>query len=114
MVYDPHKIFLKVTRQLEITPSISSTQLAKNLGIERHTMTKAVKNATGVTFREFRKGVLLKYAVSLLKDESNQTIKEVAFALGYRSQGSLCRFIRTATGRSAKELKMEKAEEIAS
>jgi len=90
-----------------MTPSISSTQLAKDLGIERHTMAKAIKNAAGVTFREFRKSVLLKRTASLLRDESNRTIKEVAFTVGYRSQGSLSRFIRTATGGSAKKLKME-------
>lgn len=42
MVYDLHNIFRRVNRQLEITPSISSTQLAKNLGIERHTIAKAI------------------------------------------------------------------------
>jgi transcriptional regulator GlxA family with amidase domain len=113
MVYDLHKIFLTATRRLEITPSISSTQLARNLGIGRQTMAKAIKNATGLTFSEFRRNVLLRRTADLLKDDANLTIKEVAFALGYRSQGSLSRFIRRTIGHSAKELKLE-VKEIAS
>lgn len=107
MAYDLHRIFLQVTRQIELAPSMSLTQLSNNLGIERHTIAKAIKNTTGLVFREFRASVLLEHACDFLKDESNRTIKEAAFALGYRSQGSLSRFIRTATGHSAKELKME-------
>lgn len=114
MVYDLHKIFMKATRQLELTPSISSTQLARNLGIGRQTLANAIKNATGLTFSEFRRSTLLRRTADLLKDDSNLTIKEAAFALGYRSQGSLSRFVRRATGRSAKELKLEKIKEIAS
>ena len=105
MVYDLHRIFLQVTRHIEMMPCISLMQLSNILGIERHTIAKAIKNATGLSFREFRNSVLLKHACDLLKDESNRTIKEVAFAVGYRSQGSLSRFIRIATGHSAKAVK---------
>lgn len=114
MVYDLRRIFLQVTRQLEMTPSMSLTQIADKLGIERHTIAKAIKDASGLAFREFRASVLLKRTYDLLKDESNRTIKEVAFALGYQSQGSLSRFVRTATGQSAKDLKMGKSERMAS
>lgn len=114
MVYDPNRIFLQVVRHLEMTPSISLKQLSINLGIERHTIEKAVKSSTGSTFREFRGKILLKLAYGLLTDQSNRTIKEVAFSLGYRSQGSFSRFIRIATGCSAKNLKTRKLEEIAS
>ena len=110
MAYDLHRLFLQVRQNLELTPSASLAQLSKNLGIERHTVEKAVKSATGLTFREFRNGVLLRRAQELLKDECNRTIKEVAFMLGYRSQGSLSRFIRIATGCSAKAIKMGKRE----
>lgn len=107
MVYDPHRIFLQVIQRLAVRPFTSLTQLADDLGIERHTIAKAVKSTTGLTFRDFRKIELLKHARSFLKHESNRTIKEVAFMLGYRSQGSLSRFVRTAAGCSAKQLKME-------
>lgn len=106
MVYDPRGIFLQVAQHLERMPSMTLTEICNNLGIERHTVQKAVRNATNVTFREFRNTILLKHAHRLLNGQSNLTIKEVAFILGYRSQGSLSRFIRTATGRSAKEFKI--------
>jgi AraC-like DNA-binding protein len=108
MVYDLHRIFLQVTQNIEMMPSISLMQLSNNLGIERHTIAKAIKNATGLSFRKFRTSVLLKHVRDLLKDESNRTIKEVAFAVGYRSQGSLSRFVRIATGHSAKAVKTGK------
>ena len=114
MVYDPHRIFLQVTYYLEMMPSMSLAQLSSNVGIERHTIEKAIKSSTGKTFRDFRTAVLLKHACGLLKDEFNRPIKEVAFALGYKSQGSFSRFIRAATGSSAKHLKTGKSEEIAS
>lgn len=104
MAYDLHKIFLQVNLHLETTPSISLTQVSNSLGIGRHTVEKAVKNVTGITFRELRSRALLKQASSLLKDHSNRSVKEVAFVLGYRSQGSLSRFIRMNTGYSAKKL----------
>lgn len=113
MAYDANRIFLQVVQQLEMTPSVSLAQLSSNLGIERHTIEKTVKNATGSTFREFRARALLKRACGLLTDQSNRSIKEVAFALGYRSQSSFSRFIRAATGYSAKELRTIKGEEIA-
>lgn len=113
MVYDLRGIFMQVARNLEIAPSMSLTQLSNALGIERHTVEKAVKHATAMTFREFRNGILLKHARGLLRDQSNRTIKEVAFMLGYRSQGSLSRFIRSATGYSAKEVKMGRLEHTA-
>lgn len=114
MAYDLQRIFMQVNQQLEITPAVSLIQLSTILHIERHTIAKTIKNSTGKTFREFRHDVLLKRAQGLLKDECNRTIKEVAFALGYRSQGSLSRFIRTATGHSGKKLRMRKGLEISS
>jgi AraC-like DNA-binding protein len=114
MAYDPQRILLQITRYLDMTPSISLTQLSNRLGIERHTIEKAVKKATGSTFRDLRTSALLKHAHRLLKDDSNRTVKEVAFALGYRSQGSLSRFIRITTGRSAKNLKTGISDEMAS
>jgi AraC-like DNA-binding protein len=114
MVYDLHRIFVQVARRLEMAPSISLRQVSESLGVERHTVEKAVKSATGVTFREFRRSILLKHAEGLLRDQPTRSIKEVAFVLGYRSQGSLSRFVRMATGSSAKELKIGKSEKLAS
>src|SRR5579864_1697365 len=111
MAYDLDWIFLQVEKHLEGTPSLSLTQLSTLIGVERHTLERAVKNVTAQTFRDFRNGILLKHARGLLRDEPHRTIKEVAFILGYRYQGSFSRFIRTETGGTAKQLKMAKLEE---
>lgn len=105
MAYDLSNIFSRIVHDLEMTPSVSLAQISRNLGVERHTVEKAIKATTGITFREFRANILLKHAEDLLKDRSNRTVKEVAFALGYRSQGSLSRFIRMATGRPTRSLR---------
>lgn len=107
MIYDPRWIFLEVMRCLEIEPSISLNQLSDNLGIERHTVEKAVRNATGINFRELRTSILLKRACDLLTDKSNLTVKEVAFILGYKWQGSFSRFLKRAMGCSPKEFKLQ-------
>ena len=111
-MYDLQRVFLQVKVLIEKGPSITLMDLSHKLGIERHTLEKAVRQCTGASFREFRAKVLLEHSRKLLKDQCNRSIKEVAFALGYRSQGSLSRFIRMSTGYSARHIRQESRDVI--
>jgi AraC-like DNA-binding protein len=105
MAYDLHGLFNRISHHLRRAPYLQLEEISQLVNVERHTIEKAVKTATGMTFREFRTSMLLEQAMRLLDDNPAQSIKEVAFTLGYNSQRSFCRFIRTAAGCSPKELR---------
>jgi|SwirhisoilCB1_FD_contig_123_50007_length_2721_multi_5_in_2_out_0_4 AraC-like DNA-binding protein len=108
MAYDLHGLFLRVNRQLRAVPGLSLEQLADAIKVERHTIEKCVRMVTGRTFRELRTNILLEQARDMLGSNPNQTIKEVAFQLGYRSQRSFSRFIKASAGCSPKEFRQMK------
>lgn len=108
MAYDLQGMFLRINRQLRASPGLSLEQLADSIKVERHTIEKAVKTVTGKTFRELRGDILLEHAKMLLGNNPNQSIKEVAFQLGYRSQRSFSRFIKASAGCSPKEFRQMK------
>jgi AraC-like DNA-binding protein len=105
MAYDLPGLFIKISRHLKTVPYLTLEDLSKQIRVERHTIEKAVKQATGRTFRETRNRILLEHAQGLLEMHPDRSIKEVAFELGYRSQRSFSRFIRTSVGCSPKEFR---------
>jgi transcriptional regulator GlxA family with amidase domain len=107
MAYDLNGLYTRIQRNLSSTPYMSLHELSVRLRVERHTIEKAVKKATSKTFREMRNLLLLEHARGLLDGNPNQSIKEVAFKLGYRSQRSFSRFIKSSLGCSPKELRAD-------
>jgi AraC-like DNA-binding protein len=105
VAYDLEGLFCRILTQLHSMPNIRLQDLSRRLRIERHTIEKAVKNLSGKTFREFRAQLLLQEATRLLGDNPAQSIKEVAFSLGYNSQRSFCRFIKSTAGCSPTQLR---------
>ena len=105
MAYDLHGLFGRINHHLRTDPYLQLDKLSERLSVERHTIEKAVKRATGKTFRQFRTGMLLERTIRIMAEHPNQSIKEVAFSLGYNSQRSVCRFIRAKTGYSPKEFR---------
>jgi two-component system response regulator YesN len=83
-------------------------ELSKSLRVERHTIERAIKRTTGNTFREFRARLLLEKAKRVLDEDPLQSIKEVAFILGYSSQRAFCRFTKANAGCSPTELRDKK------
>jgi transcriptional regulator GlxA family with amidase domain len=107
MAYNLQGLFLQILPYLRSRPYSTLDEVAERVHVERHTIEKAVKQSTGKTFRALRSELLLRHATGLLRTESNQSIKEIAFRLGYQSQRSFSRFIRTAAGRSPKEIRSQ-------
>jgi two-component system, response regulator YesN len=105
MAYNLPGLFSQILPYLRSRPYGTLDEIAAHIHVERHTIEKAVKQATGKTFRELRTELLLLHATGMLNAESNQSIKEIAFKLGYQSQRSFSRFIRTAAGCSPKEIR---------
>lgn len=105
MAYDLSGLYVRVQLHLKATPLLTLEELSARINVERHTIEKSVKQATGQTFRQVRNGLLLAHAKHLLDSHPNHSIKEVAFKLGYRSQRSFSRFMRSEAGCSPKEFR---------
>lgn len=98
MAYDMRGIFEVVRETLEKAPLTSLHQLSRNLTIERHTIEKAIRTESGESFRSFRRGIAFEIARDRLISCPDLSIKEVAYALGFRSSRTFSRFIRDTCG----------------
>jgi AraC-like DNA-binding protein len=107
LAYDLYALFLSVSRDLQSVPCPSLEELSQRLDVERHTLERAVRGATGTNFRDFRSRMRLEQAKNVLRTRPNQTIKEVAFSLGFHSPRAFCRFVKAASGCSPKEVRRQ-------
>lgn len=107
MAYLTQGVFEQVRAHLRIHPSNSLADVCRALHIERHTIERAVRRATGKCFRDFRREVLFRRARDLLRCEPGKSIKEIAFTLGFRSTRSFDRFIVATCGHTPTQLRKE-------
>ena len=70
------------------------------LNVERHSLERAFRLTIGMSWREARRNIMGEQAIKLLKTAGNLSVKEVAFAMGFGSQRSFGRFIKSRTGLS--------------
>ena len=75
---------------------VTLTEVAREVGVERHTVERVVRSIIGQSFRELQRNLLSERANLLL--EQGRAIKEIAFEVGYGSPQSFHRFIRRAQG----------------
>ena len=108
MPRDTYLLFNKIEHRIAADPSLSLRALSATFAIDRHIIEHAVREHAGFTFRELKKGARLKRALMLLSAERPRSfIKDVAPAVGL-TPNALSRFIRSATGCSATELRSSK------
>jgi sulfate adenylyltransferase len=77
---------------------LTLSEVARLVGVERHTVEKAVRSVTGQTFRQLQRSLLIERAKLLLAQ--GRSIKEVAFDLGFASPQSFHRFVRSTSGKT--------------
>src|SRR5439155_11925130 len=85
---------------LGASPRLPLGKLSENLGVERHTLEKAVHRIRRKSFRDYQNKRLLRKALILLAQEGNKSIKDIAMTIGYRTSEPFSRFIKTMTGRT--------------
>jgi AraC-like DNA-binding protein len=90
MGYNLIGIFGKVDARLSESPGTRLFQLEKELHTGRHTIENAVRQASGISFRDLQRRKLRAEALRLLS-LPDMSLKEIAAALGYRSFNSLSR-----------------------
>src|SRR5437879_9709486 len=107
MAYNHGIIVVRLQKLLAENIHIALVEASRALGIERHTIEKALKEKTGSSFRIYRQRILLDEALKLLVDGVSLSTKEIAVRLGYGSGTAFARFIRKQTGCSPTELRQK-------
>jgi AraC-like DNA-binding protein len=105
MSRDTYLLFRNIEDMISVDPSLSLRALSAAFAVDRHIIEHAVREHAGFTFSGLKRDARLKRALFLLSGErSRSLIKEVAAAVGL-TPNALSRFIRSATGCSATELR---------
>jgi transcriptional regulator GlxA family with amidase domain len=97
VAYDRSKVLLNVDKSLCSNPWTTLSALALQLGVERHTIERIVRQSYGVSFRSYRTGQVLMLSLNLLLDQTCLSVKEIANRLGFGSASSFSRFIKYHT-----------------
>ena len=100
MSYDHCHIADAVHKCLLENPRATLNAVAVSLGIERHTIRRALVRNLGVTFRDVQRQCILRRASEFHQEGRPYSSKEMSFALGYRSAATLSRLIRRVRARN--------------
>ena len=112
MSYDPRLLFQEISVCLRESPSKTLVEISQNLRVSRGTIEKAVSTSTGETFRRLREEILLTKVRSLFASQPTLAIKELSFAVGFKSATSFARAIKRASGSSPEELRFRVVREL--
>lgn len=104
VTYNRHRLLIEVDSLISETPRIRLAEVARTLGVDRHTIENAMRSRRKTTFREYRRERLLQVAQNMM-DLPDCSIKEIGIKLGYSSPASFSRFVRQATGKSPSQLR---------
>lgn len=105
MSYDLDLLFQCITRVMLVRPSVSLREIAQELNVGLRTIETVVKAKSGQGFREFQKQQLLCRAIEILDRQAALSIKELSFAMGYKSPRSFSRAIKRTCGLCPGELR---------
>src|SRR2546421_7304994 len=109
MSYDPRLLFEEISICLHESPSKTLLDISNNLQVSRRTIEKAISTSTGGTFRRLREEILLTRFRSLCTSQPTLAIKELCFAVGFKSATSFARAIKRACASSPEELRFRVA-----
>ena len=112
MSYDSRLLFETVLASLYESPSKTLVDISQSLRVSRRTIEKAVSVSTGGTFRRLREEILLTTVRRLFVSQPTLAIKELGFAVGFKSATSFARAIKRSSGFSPEELRIRVAREL--
>lgn len=105
MAYDPAGICLHVEETLRVAPCTPLARVSQALGVDRHTIERAIRLERGKSFRELRRELLCFRARQLLVGRPAASIKEISYLLGFHSPQAFARFTKRVCGRCPAELR---------
>jgi AraC family transcriptional activator of pobA len=106
MTYDQRKLLKELDVLIAGAPRIRLTEIARTLGVDRHTIENAMRATRHTSFREYRRRELMQMARAML-NEPDLSVQEVGIRLGYSSAASFSRFVQQSTGKSPSQLRKE-------
>lgn len=104
MSTNPQILFTHIFATLERSPRLSLEDCSHLLRLSPRSVQQAVHAATGASFRALQERALLAEA-ERLTSYPPLSIKEIAFATGYKSARSFSRAVRRSCGISPRELR---------
>jgi hypothetical protein len=108
MSNDISPLHKRIDDLISANPSITLQELARSMGIDRHKIESAIQEHYGYGFRELKNWARLNLIVSLLTEQGPRIfLNEIAITVGL-TPNALYRFIRSMTGRCARELRGNK------
>ena len=93
MAYSGQVIRERTLALLQSAPRLPLAAVARRMGLDRHTVERALK-AGGARFRDLQRDCTLRLATRLLSGDPPMSLKLVAYKLGFPSPGALTQFLR--------------------
>jgi AraC family transcriptional regulator, transcriptional activator of pobA len=106
MTYNQRKLLKELDVLVSGSPRIRLSEIARTLGVDRHTIENAMRSTRHTSFREYKRGQLLQIARAML-NLPDVSVKEIGIKLGYASAASFSRFVQQSTGKSPSQLRKE-------
>lgn len=94
MSYDRNLLFRNISAAVKNKTSTSLRSLSHQIKVGTRTIEKAVKTCSGKTFREFHSDMVLSRIVELLTHDPALSIKQLSFALDYKSPRAFARAVK--------------------
>ncbi|MGB8474092.1 MAG: helix-turn-helix domain-containing protein [Candidatus Acidiferrum sp.] len=110
--YDHTLLFDVVRQYLRQTPCRVLGDLALELRVSRRTIENSVHVAAGKTFRDVRKEILIERVRNILASDPTMSVKELSFAVGFKSASSFSRAIKRACGSCPEEFRSRVVREL--
>lgn len=98
MSYDHGLIAAKVKAKLEVDPNAALVSMCRTLGIDRHTVDRALARHFGMTFQRLKNQVRDGKITAALNQDEVRSVKQAAHEAGYESAASLARRTRRTIG----------------
>lgn len=80
--------------------------ICKELRVDRHTALRALRQFSGVSFRELQRRALVDKATRYLIEFPSLSLKEIASIVGYGSEATFSHFIKRALGVAPREYRL--------
>jgi AraC family transcriptional regulator, transcriptional activator of pobA len=106
MAYNQRKLLKELDVLVSNTPRIRLSEIARSLGVDRHTIENAMRATRNTSFRDYKRRELLQMAVAML-NQPDVSVKEIGIKLGYSSAASFSRFVQQSTGKSPSALRKD-------
>jgi methylphosphotriester-DNA--protein-cysteine methyltransferase len=98
----------RVASMISSDLSITLHQISASIKVDRHIIQRSIRRQYDLSFRELKKQIRLRQALTLLIDDQHDLlIKEIAYCIGI-TPNAFSRFIRSVTGHCAIDLQRSK------